>query len=102
MRPNAATTTPSVTTAECDGGFLYQHLTVSNPTKTVAFMTHLRLVKSDGNDVVPAFFDDNFVSLLPGESRTVRLRYRTADLSKASAHLEVSGWNVQPENIALQ
>jgi exo-1,4-beta-D-glucosaminidase len=102
VRPNAAPMTPPVTAAECDGGFFYQQLTVSNPTKTVAFMTHLRLVKSDGNDVVPAFFDDNFVSLLPGESRTVRLRYRTADLGNAPAHLEVSGWNVQPETVALQ
>ncbi len=57
-------------------------------------------MKSDGDDVVPAFFDDNFVSLLPGESRTIRVRYRAADLGKAPAHLEVSGWNVQPENVA--
>jgi hypothetical protein len=59
-------------------------------------------VKRDGTDVVPAFFDDNFVSLLPGESRTIPVRYRASDLGKTPAHIEVSGWNVRPETIALQ
>ena len=45
VHPQAAPTTPSVTSDECDGGFQYQQLTVSNPTKTLAFMVHLRLVK---------------------------------------------------------
>ena len=100
VKPAAGATTSPIASAECGGGFLYQQLTVDNPTKTLAFMVHLRLVKSDGEDVVPAFFDDNFVSLLPGESRTVGVRYRAADLGKAPAHYEVSGWNVTAESIA--
>ena len=102
VRPAAAPTIQPVTSAECSGGWMYQQLTVSNPTKTLAFMVHLRLVKSDGADVVPAFFDDNFVSLLPGESRIIPVRYRASDLGKAPAHFEVSGWNVQSENVALR
>jgi exo-1,4-beta-D-glucosaminidase len=101
VKPQAAPVVPPVSSAECDGGFQYQQLTVSNPAKTLAFMTHLRLVKSDGDDVVPAFFDDNFVSLLPGESRTIGVRYRSADLGKTPAHFEVSGWNVSGENIPI-
>jgi exo-1,4-beta-D-glucosaminidase len=102
VHPQAAPTTPPVTANECDGGFLYQQLTVSNPGKFLAFMTHLRLVKTDGEDVIPAFFDDNFVSLLPGESRVIGVRYRTADLGKQSAHYEVSGWNVMQQNVPVQ
>jgi exo-1,4-beta-D-glucosaminidase len=100
VKPAAGATTPPVTSSECDGGFLYQQLTVSNLAKTLAFMVHLRLVKSDGEDVVPVFFDDNFVSLLPGESRTIGVRYRAVDLGTSPAHYEVSGWNVKAENIA--
>ncbi len=100
VKPAAGATTPPVTSSECEGGFLYQQLTVSNPTKTLAFMVHLRLVKPDGEDVVPVFFDDNFVSLLPGESRTIGVRYRAADLGKTPARYEVSGWNVTAESIA--
>jgi len=101
VKPAAGPTTPPVIASECDGGFLYQLLTVSNPTKNLAFMVHLRLVKSDGEDVVPTFFADNFVSLLPGESRTIGVRYRAADLGKLPAHYEVSGWNVQSEILPL-
>ncbi len=50
---------------------------------------------------VPALFDDNFVSLLPGESRVLGVRYRAADLGRAPAHYEVSGWNITPEEFPL-
>ena len=102
VHPQAAPTTPPVTAAECDGGFLYQLLTVSNPAKSLAFMTHLRLVKGDGEDVIPAFFEDNFVSLLPGESRVIGVRYRRADRGRQSAHYEISGWNVRPQSVPVQ
>ena len=102
VKPAAAPPTPPIAASECDSGYLYQTLTVSNPDKTLAFMVHLRLVKPDGEDVVPAFFDDNFVSLLPGEVRTIGVRYRNADLGKTAAHYEVSGWNVAAQNVAVR
>ena len=102
MHPAAAPTTPPVSAAECEGGFLYQQVTISNPAKTVAFMIYARLIKSDGEDVVPALFDDNFISLMPGESRTIGVRYRTADLGRTAAHLEVSGWNVPAQSVPIR
>ena len=102
VHPQAASTTPPVISPGCEDGTLDEQLTVTNPTKTLAFMVHMRLVKSDGEDVVPAFFDDNFVSLLPGESRTIGMRYRTADTGKLPVHVEVSGWNVPAENVPLR
>ncbi len=101
VRPSAAPTVKPAISPECEQGLQYLQITLSNPTKTVAFMAHLRLVKSDGEDVIPAFFADNFVSLLPGESRYVSVYFRSTDLGKGPAHLEVSGWNAQTENIAL-
>ena len=101
VHPQAGPTTPPVKASECDAGFLYQQLAISNPAKTLAFMVRLRLVKGDGEDVVPALFDDNFISLMPGESRTVGVRYRASDLDRTPAHFEVSGWNVQAENVAV-
>jgi exo-1,4-beta-D-glucosaminidase len=101
-RPSAAPISKPMVSAECVQGLQYVQMTVTNPAKTLAFMVHLRLVKSDGEDVIPAFFEDNFVSLLPGESRYLAVFYRAADLGKTPAHLEVNGWNVQPQNIALQ
>ena len=102
VHPNAAPNTKPVVSPECEQGLQYLQLTVTNPTKTVAFMVHLRLVRSDGDDVIPAFFKDNFVSLLPGESRYLSVFYRASDLGKGPAHIDVGGWNVQPENIAVR
>jgi exo-1,4-beta-D-glucosaminidase len=101
VHPQAAPTIPPVSASECDGGFLYQQLTISNVGNFVAFMVRLRLVKDDGEDALPTFFEDNFFSLLPGESRTIGVRYRSADLGKTPAHFEVGGWNVPAQNSAM-
>ncbi len=49
---------------------------------------------SNGAEVLPAFYSDNYVSLLPGEARTV-----TVDAPGASAGLKVKvdGWNLDEE-----
>jgi len=44
---------------------------VTNPENAVAFMTHLRLIDAKGNDIVPVFWEDNYFTLLPKESREV-------------------------------
>jgi hypothetical protein len=42
-----------------------------NAGGALAFFTQLRLLDRRGDDVVPAHFSDNYVSLLPGESMEV-------------------------------
>ena len=69
---------------------------VSNPSQSLAFQVALRAyAKADGSDIVPVLWDDNYFSLLPGESRTV-----TADIAAEDQHgqepaIEVAGWNVK-------
>ncbi|HSY18969.1 MAG TPA: glycoside hydrolase family 2 protein [Candidatus Acidoferrales bacterium] len=73
-------------------------VTVKNPTRSLAFMAWLRLQHAaDAKPVRPAFYDDNFFSLLPGESRTVRIKFgdRAADMKEV--RLLVDGWNVEPK-----
>jgi len=40
--------------------------------------------------------DDNYVSLLPGESRELTARYDASALEGKEPELEVDGWNVAP------
>lgn len=49
-------------------------VTLRNTGKTLAFFLQLRARDSAGADVVPAYFSDNFVSLLPGESVEITVR----------------------------
>jgi exo-1,4-beta-D-glucosaminidase len=73
---------------------LAMRVTVKNPGTGVAFMTHLRLTSGpDGADVVPVFWEDNYFSLLPGETRVVRVSYPAGFQSVV---LKVDGYNVAP------
>jgi exo-1,4-beta-D-glucosaminidase len=77
-------------------------VTVENPTRSVAFMVHLRLTKGkSGEDVIPIFWDDNYFSLLPGESKTVGATYDIASLGGKPPSLEIDGWNIAPMPVAL-
>ncbi|BCM92035.1 exo-beta-D-glucosaminidase [Abditibacteriota bacterium] len=69
---------------------------VSNPSKSLAFMVWLRLQDAaTGKPIRPAFYDDNFVSLLPGESRSINIEY-AGDIKSAGTKLVVDGWNIAP------
>jgi exo-1,4-beta-D-glucosaminidase len=70
-------------------------VTVKNSSKSVAFMTHLRLTRGPGGDnIVPVFWSDNYFSLLPGEERRVTGSYDVASREGKPAVLIVDGFNV--------
>jgi len=76
------------------------HVTVHNPSAGVAFMVHLRLSRGPGgDDLAPILWQDNYFSLLPGESRQVSASYDPSLLNGAPAVLEVGGFNIVPETI---
>jgi exo-1,4-beta-D-glucosaminidase len=69
---------------------------VKNPSNDVAFMVHLRLTKGEGDDdLVPIFWDDNYITLLPGESRELTATFDASNLGGATPVLKVDGWNVE-------
>ncbi len=70
-------------------------VTLHNPAKHVALMTHLQLRRQDsGERVLPVFYSDNYVSLVPGESKTITIEAAKADLKGAAPLVVVDGWNV--------
>ncbi len=72
-------------------------VTVENPSKSLAFFVRLKVVKgSRGEEILPTVWEDNYISLLPGEKREISATYRTSELGTATAKVEVSGWNVEP------
>ena len=67
-------------------------VTLANQTATPAIETKLTVMNADGSQVLPAYFSDNYVSLLPGETRSVTVRYSSA--TAKDARITVRGWNV--------
>ncbi|MGA9799775.1 MAG: glycosyl hydrolase family 2 [Terriglobales bacterium] len=72
------------------------HVWMENPSQSVAFFVRLKVNKGKGGDeILPVLWQDNYISLLPGEKREVTATYRTEKLGTSQPAVEVSGWNVQ-------
>ena len=70
-------------------------VTLHNSTNAIALMTHLQLHrKGSGERVLPVFYSDNYLSLVPGESRTVTIEAATKDLGGDAPLVAVDGYNV--------
>jgi exo-1,4-beta-D-glucosaminidase len=71
---------------------------IENPSKSLAFFVRLKINKGPhGEEILPVIWDDNYVSLLPGEKREISATYRTSALGTAQPNVEVSGWNVSSQ-----
>jgi exo-1,4-beta-D-glucosaminidase len=69
-------------------------VTVRNPSKSLAFFIRLKLDKgTDGEEILPILWQDNYFSLLPGESREITATYRAKLLGSARPMVTVKGWN---------
>jgi exo-1,4-beta-D-glucosaminidase len=79
-------------TAVADG----TSVTVENPSKTLAFAVHLKVMRSSrgpergSEEILPVLWEDNYFALMPGEKRQVLAKYR----STGKPIIEVDGWNV--------
>jgi len=83
------------TRADADGKCLLT-ITLHNPGTQVALMAHLQLRrKQSGDRVLPVFYSDNYVSLVPNESKTITIEAAEADLKGDSPLVVVDGWNVE-------
>jgi len=72
------------------------HVTIENPSKNLAFFVRLKVAKgAKGEEILPVLWQDNYISLLPGEKREITATYRTSELGVAKPAVEVSGWNVE-------
>ncbi|HMK23640.1 MAG TPA: glycoside hydrolase family 2 protein, partial [Terriglobales bacterium] len=71
------------------------HVTLENPSKALALFVRLKVNKgTDGEEILPVIWEDNYFSLLPGEKREVAATYRSSALGSSKPAVEVSGWNV--------
>jgi hypothetical protein len=76
------------------GGKCLLDVTLTNPTKTVAVMAHVQLRRQKTNErVLPVYYTDNYVSLLPGESRTLTIEAAARDLRGDTPLIVLDGWN---------
>jgi len=69
-------------------------VTVTNNAKSVALMTHLQLRRARSNQrVLPVFYSENYITLVPGESRTISVDAAVEDFKGEDALVVFDGWN---------
>ncbi len=69
-------------------------VTVTNAGSTLAFGVHLKVNKgSDGDEILPVLWEDNYFALLPGETRRVGATYSARDLGRSTPVVQVEAWN---------
>jgi len=74
---------------------------VSNPSDNLAFFIELKAVrKSDGAPVLPVFWDENYISLPPGESKTLNVKFYGSDLGNDELEIKIQGVNLK-EQLAI-
>ena len=77
------------------GDKCFLDVTVHNPTNNVALMAHLQLRRSKSMlRVLPVYYSDNYISLVPNETRTITIEAGKSDLKNESPMLLVDGWNI--------
>jgi exo-1,4-beta-D-glucosaminidase len=70
---------------------------LENPSKHLAFFVHLAVRRGEaGEEVLPVLWDDNDVTLLPGETREITAAFEPRRLDGARPVVTLEGWNVGP------
>jgi exo-1,4-beta-D-glucosaminidase len=69
---------------------------LKNSSPSIAFFLFLDVLDPETRKpILPAYWSDNYVSLLPGEEKVLTCNFRLADFAGEKPLIEVRGWNVK-------
>ena len=71
---------------------------LKNTSSRIAFLIYLELQDENGQPILPVFWEDNYISLLPKEERLVEVQFNAF----ARPKVVVQGWNTVVQNEAAQ
>jgi len=90
--------------SEVNGETGATHVTIQNPTKSLAFFVRVKLKdglpeydeeqKFHEQEILPVLWEDNYFQLMPGETREVTALYNAQDMAGRCPQVEIGGWNV--------
>jgi exo-1,4-beta-D-glucosaminidase len=79
-----------------DGPSTRVSVELENPSDDLALMVEIRVVReATGEPVLPVYLDDNYITLLPKETRKIAGLFSTEDLLGETAAVRIRGWNVR-------
>jgi len=77
-------------------------VTISNPEfAPVAFFNRISLVNDQNKKrVLPVSYSDNYISILPGEQKSITLEFSPSDI-KGKVSVSIAGWNVKEQFLPI-
>ncbi len=74
----------------------YIETRLMNSSKYPALMVRLKVVREKSRDrILPVLYSDNYISLMPGEHRTIYMEMEHADTRGEKPQIEISGFNTE-------
>ncbi|HSZ60816.1 MAG TPA: LamG-like jellyroll fold domain-containing protein [Terriglobales bacterium] len=89
-------------TSSRSGDEIHLRIKLRNTGGVVSLANKLTLVNAaDGSRVLPAYYSDNYVSLLPGEEREIEIEYG-AKSANGAVQLALRGWNTAKQIVPVE
>ncbi|HXX71813.1 MAG TPA: hypothetical protein VEI55_05930 [Candidatus Acidoferrum sp.] len=77
-------------------------VSLHNPSNQLAFQLHLGIRLKQGNaEILPVVWQDNYVELMPGESREIVAQFLSPNALAGESELLVDGWNIESMRLSL-
>ena len=88
----------SINIAKVDVNIMHKptiQVVLTNTSDTPAMMIRLNLCGTDGEQILPVKYSDNYFHLLPGERKTISINWKPFDARGTNPQLKISGYNVK-------
>jgi beta-galactosidase/beta-glucuronidase len=91
-----ATVQNTVLSTEKKDGYSWSTIRFANVSSKLAFFLNPQLI-AQGEEVLPSYWSDNYFSIPPGQSITVKVSCPLAALAGQALQLRLEGWNIKAE-----
>jgi len=96
-----ASVSVTASAVRADGDTRHSTVSLRNTGSVMAVMLRLNLVGSDGEQILPVIYSDNYLHLLPGESRDIDIEWNVRDSRGTTPALQLSGMNLNQQQSNL-
>ncbi len=83
-------------------GFCIAKIYLKNESSSVSLLNKIKVKdKNTGESIVPVFFDNDYVSLLPDEEKAITMKINEKVLADKISEIYLEGWNTEPVKMDL-
>jgi len=77
-------------------------ISLTNPSDKLAFFVRAKIETQDGEEVLPSYWSDNYISIPPHSSRTLTVNLQDANHKDEPLHLELDGENMTSKTVIIK